>query len=94
MRWVRNQSKVFLTLFRRSCAPATPQTHLLKSENNSLPDFLRSQENMQVITDSDYQILPGIDKQLIKKEAKVGDKLKIKFDLYFLLHFLDYFDQL
>ena len=46
-----------------------------------MPDFLRQQDNMQIITDSDYQILPDINKQLIKNEAKVGDKLKIKFDL-------------
>ena len=53
----------------------------IKSEDDSLPDFLRSQNNMQVITDSNIQILPDIDKQLISKQAKVGDKLNIKFDL-------------
>ena len=51
----------------------------IKSEDDSLPDFLRLQENVQVITDSDFQILPNIDKQLIKKEAKVGDILNMEF---------------
>ena len=49
--------------------------------DDRVPDFLNNQKDVQVITDSDYQILPNISKKLIDKKAKVGDLLKISFDL-------------
>ncbi len=53
----------------------------IESDDQSLPDHLRSQKNISLITDSDYQILPDISDKLIKKESKFGDKIKINFDL-------------
>ena len=47
----------------------------------SAPDFLKSQKNLSIVTDSDYQILPNISKKLIEKKAKVGDQIKLTFDL-------------
>lgn len=53
----------------------------IKSEDKSIPEFLKSQENLSIVTDSDYQMLPDISKKLIEKNAKIGDKIKLKFDL-------------
>ena len=53
----------------------------LSSEDNSAPNFIKEQKNLPIITDSDYQILPDISKRLLEKNVKVGDKIKIKFDL-------------
>ncbi len=47
----------------------------------SVPDFLKSQKNLPIITDSDYQILPDISKKLIDKNAAQGQKIKLSFDL-------------
>ena len=46
-----------------------------------MPDFLKSQKNLPIITDSEYQVLPDISAKLIKLKAKVGDKISLKFDL-------------
>ena len=40
-----------------------------------------NKNNLTIITDSDYQILPDISKKLIQKKVKVGDKIKLQFDL-------------
>ena len=53
----------------------------LDSEDESVPDFIKSQKNLSIITDSEYQIIPNISKKLIEKKVKVGDKLIIKFDI-------------
>lgn len=47
----------------------------------SVPDFLHSQKNLPIDTNSDYQILPDISNKLISKKIKVRDKIKLKFDL-------------
>ena len=51
------------------------------TSDSSVPDFLHSQENLPIDTNSDYQILPGISDKLITKKIKIGDKIKLKFDL-------------
>ena len=51
------------------------------SDDKLVPDFLNSQKNIPITTDSDYQILPDIGKKLIDKKVKMGDKIKIFFDL-------------
>jgi len=51
------------------------------TDDVSVPDFLKSQKNIPIVTDSDYQILPDISSRLIDKKAKVGDKIKLTFDL-------------
>jgi len=53
----------------------------ISTEDKSVPDFLKLQENLPIITDSDYQILPDISKKLIDKKSKVGNKIKLTFDL-------------
>ena len=51
------------------------------SQDEKVPDFLKSQSNVSVITDSDYQILPDLSYRLIEKKLTIGDKIKLKFDL-------------
>ena len=53
----------------------------ISTEDQSVPDFLKSQNNLPIVTDSDYQILPDISFKLIEKKAKVGDRIKLLFDL-------------
>ena len=53
----------------------------ISADEPSIPDFLKSQINLPITTDSDYQILPDISSKLIERKAKVGDKIKIFFDL-------------
>jgi trigger factor len=53
----------------------------ISTEDKSVPEFLKLQENLPIITDSDYQILPNISSKLIEKKAKVGEKIKLNFDL-------------
>ena len=53
----------------------------ISTEDKSVPDFLKSQKNLPIITDSEYQVLPDISTKLIKLKAKVGDKINLKFDL-------------
>ena len=53
----------------------------ITTEDSSVPEFLKLQNNLPLITDSDYQVLPDISKKLIEKKVKVGDKIKLKFDL-------------
>ena len=53
----------------------------ISTEDKSVPDFLKFQKNLAIVTDSDYQVLPDISTKLINKKVKVGDKIKLKFDL-------------
>ena len=53
----------------------------ITTKDESVPEFLKSQNNMPIVTDSDYQILPDIGSKLINKKAKVGDKINLTFDL-------------
>tara|TARA_Y100001970_G_C14209973_1_gene846311 strand:+ start:55 stop:1401 length:1347 start_codon:yes stop_codon:yes gene_type:complete len=53
----------------------------ISSEDIDLPDFLKSQKNIPIVTDSDYQVLPNISNQLIEKKVKRGDIVKLSFDL-------------
>ena len=53
----------------------------ISTEDMSVPDFLKSQKNLPIITDSDYQVFPNIGTKLITMKVKVGDKVNLKFDL-------------
>ena len=53
----------------------------ITTEDTSVPEFLKIQKNLPIITDSEYQVLPDISKKLINKKVKTGDKIKLKFDL-------------
>tara|TARA_Y100000590_G_scaffold164268_1_gene188223 strand:- start:3805 stop:5148 length:1344 start_codon:yes stop_codon:yes gene_type:complete len=52
----------------------------LRSKDKLVPDFLK-QDNIPIYTESDYQILKGIDQVLIDKKSKVGDKIQSSFDI-------------
>ena len=53
----------------------------LSSTDESVPDFLKVQKNLPIVTDSDYQILPSIGNKLIENKLKKGDKLDIELDI-------------
>ena len=53
----------------------------IKTDDNSVPEFLKLQKNLPIITDSDYQVLPDISKKLIEKKVKEKDLVNISFDL-------------
>ena len=53
----------------------------IKTKDDSVPDFLKLQNNIPIVTNSDYQVLPDISNKIIKKNSKVGDSLKLKFNL-------------
>ena len=53
----------------------------ITTNDESVPDFFKSQKNLPIVPDSDYQVLPNIRKKLIDKNAKAGDKIKLLFDL-------------
>ena len=69
-RSVKNGDKIFVNI---------------SSNDDSAPDFMKQQKNLPIITDSDYQVLPDISKKMIERKAKLGDKIKITFDLKELL---------
>lgn len=53
----------------------------LNSTNDFVPDFLLKQENIEIFTESNFQILPDINKELIRKKSKIGDTIQASFDL-------------
>ena len=53
----------------------------ITTKDESVPEFLKTQNNMPIVTDSDYQILPDFGPILVSKKVKVGDKINLKFDL-------------
>ncbi len=53
----------------------------LSSKNESVPDFLKSQKNLPIIIDSEFQLLPDIGAKLFEKKLKKGDKDKLSLDI-------------
>jgi len=53
----------------------------INTNDDSVPEYIKSQKNIPIITDSDYQVLPDISNKLINKKAKVGEIIKLQFDL-------------
>ena len=53
----------------------------LSSENETVPDFLKSQKNLPIIINSELQILPDLGSKLLSKKLKKGDKDKIDLDI-------------
>ena len=53
----------------------------LSSKDESVPDFLKEQKNLPIVTNSDYQILPFIGDKLIENKLKKGDKINIELDI-------------
>ena len=56
-----------------------------ESNNQEIPDYLKSQKNIAIDTNSNQEILPGINSEIISKKLKQGDQSKLKFDLCKLL---------
>lgn len=53
----------------------------LSSENETVPDFLKSQKNLPIIINSELQILPDLGSKLLSKKLKKGDKDKFVLDI-------------
>tara|TARA_Y100000590_G_scaffold133818_1_gene153037 strand:- start:1149 stop:2498 length:1350 start_codon:yes stop_codon:yes gene_type:complete len=53
----------------------------INSNDEFVPDFLKNQESVSIFTDSDYQILPDISKEIIKRKLKINDKITLPFDI-------------
>lgn len=53
----------------------------LSSENETVPDFLKSQKNLPIIINSELQILPDLGTKLLSKKLKKGDKDKFGLDI-------------
>ena len=52
----------------------------IATSNNSVPDYLQSQDKIAIVTDSDYQVLPDIGNKLISKKVEEGEKGQ--FDIF------------
>ena len=50
LRWVPLETNQVLTLFRRSCAPATPETHLKSKNYSTFCKVIRSNFDCNIIT--------------------------------------------
>ncbi len=53
----------------------------LSTSDEAAPDFLKSQNNLPIVIDSDYQILPDIGTKLLEKKIKKGDKISLELDI-------------
>ena len=53
----------------------------LSTSDEAAPDFLKSQNNLPIVIDSDYQVLPEIGSKLLEKKVKKGDKISLELDI-------------
>ena len=53
----------------------------LSAGNENVPDFLKSQKNLPIVINSEFQILPDIGLKLKEKKLKKGDKAKLSLDV-------------
>ena len=53
----------------------------IETKDPLAPDFIKSQKNIPVITDSDFQILPNLSEKLIQKKLQPGDNISLTFDI-------------
>ena len=58
----------------------------ISTDDKAVPDFLKSQKNIPIITDSDYQVLPDISKLIIKSKMKKDDTKVFKINLKNILN--------
>ena len=79
--FINSQKHYHTVKDKRSVALSDKIITNISTTDETVPDFLKSQKNIPIITDSDYQVLPDIGRKLIAKKAKVGDKINLKFDL-------------
>tara|TARA_Y100001970_G_scaffold54950_1_gene69678 strand:- start:1884 stop:3233 length:1350 start_codon:yes stop_codon:yes gene_type:complete len=59
----------------------------LSSDNDFVPKFLKSQKNLPVFIDSEFQIIPELSLKLMKKKLKKSDKIKLELDVSKALKF-------
>ena len=52
-----------------------------ESSQEDLPEYLKSQKNFPIDLGFDDGILPGLNKELIDKKVKAGDKIELKINL-------------
>ena len=52
-----------------------------ESSSEDLPEYLKSQKSFPIDLSFDDGILPGLNKDLIEKKVKVGDKVELSFNL-------------
>ncbi len=52
-----------------------------ESSQDGLPEYLKSQKNFPIDLGFDDGILPGLNKELIDKKVKAGDKIELKINL-------------
>ncbi len=52
-----------------------------ESSQEDLPEYLKSQKNFPIDLSFDDGILPGLNKELIEKKVKAGDKIKLEINL-------------
>ena len=53
----------------------------LSTNDEIAPDFLKSQKNLPIIIDSEYQIIPSIGSKLLEKKLKKNDNVKLSLDI-------------
>ena len=56
-----------------------------ETNNKDVPEYFKSQKNIPIDTDTDYEMLPNINKELVSNKLKQGDKKVLSFDLSKLL---------
>ena len=66
LRQVKNSDKVIINF---------------EASQEGLPEYLKSQKNFPIDLSFDDGILPGLNKELIEKKAKPGDKIELKINL-------------
>ncbi len=52
-----------------------------ESSQEDLPEYLKSQKNFPIDLGFDDGILPGLNKELIERKVKAGDKIELKINL-------------
>jgi len=52
-----------------------------ESSQEDLPEYLKSQKNFPIDLGFDDGILPGLNKELIERKVKAGDKIDLQIDL-------------
>ncbi len=56
-----------------------------ESSQEDLPEYLKSQKNFPIDLGFDDGILPGLNKELIERKVKAGDKIELKINLSTIL---------
>jgi len=53
----------------------------LSSKDEKVPNYLKTQKNLPLVIDSNYQVLPLIGEKLLEKKLKKGDKTNLSLDI-------------